>query len=168
MGCIPSKKQASSDTPLLKGSTSTESKKKHAAKPTLHRQNTLNRIDMGGSYDNMGNYKYKRWCGVRRSTCLLTLYIVFYAVFILFGAIVMMALEEENLRQLKQQATHLKSDFAATNAVNETKLEEFITEVLQFKGAGVSILDKDLEKKEWIFGEGILFSVTLLTTIGKN
>ena len=70
---------------------------------------------------------------------------MFYAVFILFGAIVMMTLEEENLRQLKQQATHLKSDFAATNAVNETKLEEFITEVLQFKGAGVSILDKDCD-----------------------
>lgn len=171
MGCIPSK-EPTSETPLLNNRVETlkqDSKNggKSGGKPELHRRNTLDRIDTyNGSYDDMGNYKYKRWCGVRRSSCLLIIYIVFYAVFILFGAIIMMVLEEDNLQNLKIEAVKFKNEFINKNNVSETDLEEFISAVLDLQSSGVSMLNEDVRKQEWMFGESILFAVTLLTTIG--
>ena len=181
MGCIPSREKPNSETPLLEESKSegnggkksvkraeTLQNKSNAKKPTITRRNTLDRIDLGGSYDNMGNYRYKRWCGIRRSTCLLSIYVTFYMIYILFGAIVMVALEEENLKNQKHEAVSFKRDFMLKHHyVNETELEEFIAFILDRKESGVSVLDKDLEEQEWIFGEGIFFVVTLLTTIGS-
>ena len=175
MGCIPSK-EPNSETPLIKNSDNSlnpnnkNSRKRSSRKPELQRRNTLDRIDIAqhGSYDELGNYRYKKWCGIRRSSCLLILYIVFYVVFILFGAIVMMVLEEDNLFNLKQEAVKFKQDFVKRNSINETELEEFIANVVNLHSSGVSVLDKDLEKTEWVFGESILFAVTLLTTIGTR
>ena len=170
MGCIPSK-EPNSQTPLIKtsGESSTKDHQSSRRKPQIKRRNTLDRLDTNHeSYDDLGNYKYKKWCGVRRSTCLLTLYIGFYAAYILFGAIVMMVLEEDNLSNLKQEAVKFKQDFVKRNSVNETELEKFIEDVLTLQSSGVSLLKKDLEKTEWAFGESILFVVTTLTTIGNK
>jgi len=164
MGCIPSK-EPTSETPLINKSPRQSSSRK---RPELKRGNTLERIDsQNGSYDDLGNYKYKKWCGIRRSTCLLILYIVFYAVFILFGAIVMMVLEEDNLYNLKKEAVEFKRRFTERSGINETELEEFISDIIKFQGSGVSMLDTDLDRTEWNLGEAILFVVTTLTTIGK-
>ena len=165
MGCIISK-EPTSETPLINKPGHKGSTKK---RPELKRENTLDRIDsQHGSYDDLGNYKYKKWCGVRRSTCLLVLYIVFYAIFILFGAIVMMVLEEDNLYNMKKEAVRFKQKFIEKNSINETELEKFISDVLKFQSSGVSMLDEDLEKTEWNLGEAILFVVTTLTTIGMT
>ena len=164
MGCITSK-EPTPETPLI------NKKKKHSStkRPTLERRSTLDRLDtQNGSYDDLGNYKYKKWCGIRRSTCLLILYIIFYTVFILFGAVVMMVLEEENLYGMKKKAIEFKRDFIKRNKVSESELEQFISDVLSFEGSGVSMLDGDLYKTEWNIGESILFVVTTLTTIGKQ
>ena len=163
MGCIPSK-EPTPETPLINKSPSQGSSRK---RPTLRRESTLERIDShNGSYDDLGNYKYKKWCGIRRSTCLLILYIVFYAVFILFGAIVMMVLEEDNLYNLKTEAIEFKRRFAQRNGINETELEQFISHITNFQDSRVSMLDEDLDKTEWQLGEAVLFVVTTLTTIG--
>jgi len=162
MGCITSK-EPTPETPLI------NKKKKHSStkRPTLERRSTLDRLDtQNGSYDDLGNYKYKKWCGIRRSTCLLILYIIFYTVFILFGAVVMMVLEEENLYGMKKKAIEFKREFIKRNNVSESELEQFISDVLSFESSGVSMLDGDLYKTEWNIGESILFVVTTLTTIG--
>ena len=164
MGCVPSK-EPTSDTPLIKKSPRQTSSRK---RPDLKRQSTLERLDsQNGSYDDLGNYKFKKWCGIRRSTCLLILYIVFYTVFIFFGAIVMMVLEEDNLYNLKKEAVEFKRNFTERNGVNETELEQFISAIIKLEGSRVSMLDKDLERTEWNLGEAVLFVVTTLTTIGK-
>ena len=168
MGCIPSK-EPNSVTPLINKSTnSTVQQNSTGRRNALRRSSTLDKTDIQhGSYDELGNYKYTRWCGIRRSTCLLVLYIVFYAVFILFGAIVMIVLEQDNLFNLKHEAIRFKQEFIRRNSVNETELEKFISDIMKLEGSGVSILDKDLEKTEWNLGESILFVVTTVTTIGN-
>ena len=162
MGCITSK-EPTPETPLI----NKKKKQSSSKRPTLERRNTLDRLDaQNGSYDDLGNYKYKKWCGIRRSTCLLILYIIFYTVFILFGAIVMMVLEEDNLYDMKKKAIEFKKEFIKRNNVNESELEKFISDVLSFESSGVSMLDDDLFRTEWNLGESILFVVTTLTTIG--
>ena len=70
-------------------------------------------------------------------------------IYILFGAIVMVALEEENLKNQKHEAVSFKRDFMLKHHyVNETELEEFIAFILDRKESGVSVLDKDLEEQE--------------------
>ena len=79
-----------------------------------------------------------------------------------------MALEEDNLFEKKKEAVELKKEFAKRNNVNETELEQFISDVLSFEDSGVSMLDDELNKTEWNLGESILFVVTTLTTIGRK
>ena len=166
MGCIPTK-EPNSETPLI--NKNHQSYRKKSGNPNLRRSSTIEKLDsQHGSYDDLGNYKYKKWCGVRRSTCLLWLYIAFYAIFILFGAIVMMLLEEQNLTNLKIEANKFKQEFIERNSVNETELEKFIYDIMNLKGSGVSVLKEDLDKTEWNLGESILFVVTTLTTIGRK
>ena len=164
MGCITSK-EPTPETPLI----NKKNKQSSTKRPKLERRSTLDRLDtQNGSYDDLGNYKYKKWCGIRRSTCLLILYIIFYTVFILFGAVVMMVLEEENLYGMKKKAIEFKREFIKRNNVSESELEQFISDVLSFESSGVSMLDGDLYKTEWNIGESILFVVTTLTTIGTQ
>ena len=164
MGCITSK-EPTPETPLIKK----KSKQSTTKRPTLERRNTLDRLDtQNGSYDDLGNYKYKKWCGIRRSTCLLILYIIFYTMFILFGAVVMMVLEEDNLYDMKRKAVEFKRQFIKRNNLSERELEQFISDVLSFEDSGVSMLDDELNKTEWNLGESILFVVTTLTTIGRK
>ena len=161
MGSITSK-EPTSETPLINNCSPQASR---PATPESKKESTLERIDSKhGSYDGLGNYKYKTLCGVRRSTCLLLVYIVFYMLFILFGAFVMMLLEEDNLSNSKKEAAEFKRKFADKNGINETELEQFISDI---QNSGVSMLEKDLDKTEWTLGEAILFVVTTLTTIGN-
>ena len=164
MGCITSK-EPTSETPLIKK----KQKQSSSKRPMLERRSTLDRLDsQNGSYDDLGNYKYKKWCGIRRSTCLLILYIIFYTAFILFGAVVMMVLEEDNLYNMKRKAIEFKNEFIKRNNVSEAEVEQFISDVMSFESSGVSMLDNELDQTEWNLGESILFVVTTLTTIGKN
>ena len=161
MGCIPSK-EPTSETPLINKKTS------GGQRPGLRKQSTIERIDsQNGSYDELGNYKYKKWCGIRRSTCLLILYVLFYTLFILFGAIVMMILEQENRYNLKKEAVEFKRSFIERNGIDETELEQFISAVVKSQGSGASMLDIDLDKSGWNIVDSILFVVTIVTTIGK-
>ena len=147
-------KEPTADTPLINN---------------MKKQSTMDRFDcQDGSLDNQGNYKYKKWCGVRRSTCLLLLFIIFYTAFILCGAGVMMALEEDNLFEKKKEAVEFKKEFVKRNNINETELEQFISDVYSYDSYGVSMLDEDLNKTEWGLGESVLMCVLTVTTIGKN
>ena len=120
------------------------------------------------SLNNNGQYKYKKWCGFRRSTCMLILYIVIYSLFIILGAFAMATLEQDNLNDMKKEAIEFKREFIKRNNVSESEIEQFIFDVLNFESSGVSMLDADLNKTEWSLGESILMVVVTVTTIGRN
>ena len=120
------------------------------------------------SLNKDGKYKYKKWCGFRRSTCILILYIVFYSLFIILGAFSMATLEQDNLNDMKREAIEFKREFIKRNNVSKSEIERFIFDVLNFESSGVSMLDADLNKTEWSLGESILMVVVTVTTIGSN
>ena len=120
------------------------------------------------SLNKNGQYKYKTWCGFRRSTCILILYIVFYILFIMLGALAIATMEQDNLNNMKREAIEFKREFIKRNNVSDSEIEKFISDVLNFESSGVSMLDADLNKTEWSLGESILMVVVTVTTIGSN
>ena len=120
------------------------------------------------SLNKNGQYKYKKWCGFRRSTCILILYIVFYILFIMLGAFAMATMEQDNLNNMKREAIEFKREFIKRNNVSDSEIEKFISDVLNFESSGVSMLDADLNKTEWSLGESILMVVVTVTTIGSK
>ena len=48
------------------------------------------------------------------------------------------------------------------------ELEELLERVLSYKESGISLLERDKEAEIWQYGQGILFTVTVVTTIGKS
>ena len=120
------------------------------------------------SLNKNGKYKYKKWCGFRRSTCILILYIVVYSLFIILGAFAMANLEQDNLNDMKKEAIEFKREFIMRNNLSESEIEKFISDVLNFESSGVSMLDANLNNTEWSLGESILMVVLTVTTIGSN
>ncbi len=49
----------------------------------------------------------------------------------------------------------------------DSDLENLLQTSQDFMGKGISILDKDEEEKNWSFGQSVLFTVTVVTTIGS-
>ena len=47
-------------------------------------------------------------------------------------------------------------------------MEELLEEVLEAKDLGISVLDKHHQDNNWSYGQSILFTVTVVTTIGKS
>ena len=40
--------------------------------------------------------------------------------------------------------------------------------MLSYKESGISLLERDKDEEIWQYGQGILFTVTVVTTIGKS
>ena len=47
-------------------------------------------------------------------------------------------------------------------------MEELLEKVLSYKESGISLLERDKDEEIWQYGQGILFTVTVVTTIGKS
>lgn len=56
-------------------------------------------------------YAYRKWCGVRRSTWLLWMYIITYVTYLVLGGWAMGRIEEDKTTLLKEQMYEKKSLF---------------------------------------------------------
>lgn len=109
-------------------------------------------------------YQIKKWCGIRRSTWLLTLYILAYFTFLVGGSILFAAIENESEADIKSDIELKKQAFVYKHPdVTEAELEDLIQGI---NYRGISPLKKDFNSSNWSFGQSFLFSVTLVTTIG--
>ncbi len=98
----------------------------------------------------------------------MALYIVTYVAFLVLGGVVFATLEEENQLMLKARAADLKRAFLDRNPdVDEADLEALLNDAQSYNDIGISVLEKDRFKRIWNFGESIMFTVTVVTTIGK-
>ena len=48
------------------------------------------------------------------------------------------------------------------------ELEDLLESMLSYKERGISLLERDKDKEIWQYGQSILFTVTVVTTIGKS
>lgn len=130
--------------------------------------------DLSSESDNNNNnnllpaqYEYKRWCGIRRSSVLLCLYIFSYIGYLIGGGYIMALLETPYEKGLRLHTNKLKVDFLKSHpSVNKTELEILLEFVMQSSKQGISVLDAHLEEDNWSFGQSLLFTVTVVTTIG--
>ena len=68
----------------------------------------------GGSLNPLAcGYQYRKWCGIRRSTWLLMIYIFTYVGFLVFGSYAMAVLEGKNEARLRSNVRRAKSNFLA-------------------------------------------------------
>ena len=65
--------------------------------------------------ESVSPYQFRRWCGIRRSTCLLSIYICSYFSYLLGGAYLMLWLEAGTEKSLRIEAIKRKSDFMMKN-----------------------------------------------------
>ena len=111
-------------------------------------------------------YTIKKWFGVRRSTWLLFMYMVVYFLYIVGGCLLFATLEQGMEEDIKNSIDQRKKDFVTAHpGLTESDLEKLIDDIM-FRG--ISPKRSDLNNSNWSFGQSLLFTVTVVTTIGKG
>nr|XP_046245885.1 potassium channel subfamily K member 6 [Scatophagus argus] len=101
-----------------------------------------------------------------RSWLLLTGFILFYIIYLLFGALVFSSIERPVEDKLRHDVEALKQEFLNQSCVNATSLEIFLVQVLTAKKYGVSVLGNSSLPSNWDLASSMFFANTLVTTVG--
>ncbi|XP_039288120.1 potassium channel subfamily K member 1 isoform X1 [Nilaparvata lugens] len=111
--------------------------------------------------------RLRRVLGIRRSSSLLILYVVFYVVYLAAGGVIFASLESPIERQTMENLIHAKRAFLNRNpCVTDEDLESLIVEVVTASNRGVSAMGNVTSEPNWSFGQSLFFSSTVVTTIG--
>jgi len=109
-------------------------------------------------------YKIRRWMGIRRSTWLLSLYIVAYITYLVGGCTLFTCLEQAVEEDIKTGIDLRKQEFIAQNPeVENEDLEKLLDDIMY---RGISPRRRDYNNSNWSFGQSFLFTVTVVTTVG--
>ncbi|XP_078103113.1 potassium channel subfamily K member 6 [Sander vitreus] len=103
---------------------------------------------------------------VGRSWLLLTGFILFYIIYLLFGALMFSSIERPVEDKLRQDMEVLKQEFLNQSCVNSTSLELFLVKVLTANKYGVSVLKNGSVTSNWDLTSSMFFANTLVTTVG--
>ncbi|KAM6988529.1 potassium channel subfamily K member 6 [Tautogolabrus adspersus] len=101
-----------------------------------------------------------------RSWLLLTGFVLFYVIYLLFGALVFSSIERPVEDKLRHDLDALKQEFLNQSCVNAASLEHFLVKVLTANKYGVSILKNSSFSSNWDLASSMFFANTLVTTVG--
>ncbi|CAK1585690.1 unnamed protein product [Parnassius mnemosyne] len=105
--------------------------------------------------------------GKARFTCLMALYLCFYVLFLIAGAIVFSSLEAPIENEIRLDVIRAKQEFIARYPnVLDDDLEALLEEVIRASNQGVSASRNVSGGPNWSFGQSLFFSSTVVTTIG--
>ncbi|CAG4929842.1 potassium channel subfamily K member 1-like [Colias croceus] len=105
--------------------------------------------------------------GKARFACLLLIYVMFYATYLLSGALVFSALETPMENQIRLEVIRAKQDFMLKNpTVLDADLEALLDVVITASNQGVSGSRNVSAGPNWTFGQSLFFASTVVTTIG--
>ncbi|XP_044737894.1 potassium channel subfamily K member 1-like [Chrysoperla carnea] len=105
--------------------------------------------------------------GVHLTSWLLTLYVVFYLLYLTAGALIFSTIETPPENQLRNDLRVMKMNFLTQHpCVSDEALEKLITEVVAASNRGVSAANNVSGSPNWSFGQSLFFSSTVITTIG--
>lgn len=102
-----------------------------------------------------------------RSWLLLTGFILFYVIYLLFGALVFSSIERPVEDKLRHEMETLKQEFLNQSCVNAASLERFLVKVLTANKYGVSVLRNSSGTSNWDLASSMFFANTLVTTVGE-
>ena len=131
-------------------------------------ENEDQRIENEVDEDLDEEYELKKWCGVRRSTVLFVFYFVSYFAYLILGGYVMAMLETPHEINLKADVKKMKETFLQDNPhVNRSEFEQLLLKISELHSQGIGFSDSDLESNNWSIGQSLLFTVTVITTVGN-
>lgn len=102
-----------------------------------------------------------------KSWLLLTGFILFYIIYLLFGALVFSSIERPVEDKLRHDMETLKQEFLNHSCVNAASLERFLIKVLRANKYGVSVLINASVASNWDLASSMFFANTLVTTVGE-
>lgn len=115
----------------------------------------------------LGKGEVKQVLGLRRSSLLLSLFLMFYIVYLVFGGLVFAIIEGPVEAALREEVAAAQNDFLARNpSVKDAELEELIEKIVAASNRGVSATRNASGEPNWSFGQSLFFSSTVITTIG--
>ncbi|XP_029303014.1 potassium channel subfamily K member 6 [Cottoperca gobio] len=103
---------------------------------------------------------------VGRSWLLLTGFILFYVIYLLFGALLFSSIERPVEDKLRNEIEALKREFLNQSCVNDASLEHFLVKVMTANKYGVSVLRNSSATSNWDLASSMFFANTLVTTVG--
>ncbi|KAK5604952.1 hypothetical protein CRENBAI_005663 [Crenichthys baileyi] len=103
---------------------------------------------------------------VGKSWLLLTGFVFFYVIYLLFGALVFSSIERPVEDKLRHDMERLKEEFLNQSCVNAASLELFLNKVLTANKYGVSVLRNSSGRSNWDLASSMFFANTLVTTVG--
>lgn len=101
-----------------------------------------------------------------RSWLLLTGFLLFYVIYLLFGSLVFSSIERPVEDKLRHVMETLKQDFLNQSCVNAASLERFLIQVLTANKYGVTVLSNSSTNSNWDLASSMFFANTLVTTVG--
>lgn len=106
-------------------------------------------------------------CGCRKSNFYFTIYIIFYAAFLVVASFIFMAIESPVEQQIKLDAFRLKKQFLENDKCleDESELDNFIIDIIKAYQNGAVPVGNATEPN-WTFGQALFFTATVVTTIG--
>lgn len=101
-----------------------------------------------------------------RSWVLLAGFIVFYIIYLLFGALVFSTIERPEEERLRHELAFLKEDFLNHSCSTAAALDLLLLRVLQAHRSGVSALQNTSQPSNWDLTSSMFYANTLVTTVG--
>ncbi|XP_026176635.1 potassium channel subfamily K member 6 [Mastacembelus armatus] len=101
-----------------------------------------------------------------KSWLLLTGFVLFYFIYLLFGALIFSSIERPVEEKLRQDMEVLMQEFLNHSCVNAASLEHFLGKVLTANKYGVSVLKNSSLTSNWDLVSSMFFANTLVTTVG--
>lgn len=101
-----------------------------------------------------------------RSWVLLAGFIVFYIIYLLFGALVFSTIERPEEERLRHELAFLKEDFLNHSCSTAAALDRLLLRVLQAHRSGVSALQNTSQPSNWDLTSSMFYANTLVTTVG--
>lgn len=101
-----------------------------------------------------------------RSWLLLAGFVLFYVIYLLFGALVFSSLERPVEERLRREVRLLKQDFLNRSCVSAASLDTFLRHVLHAHRLGVSAHRNQSGESSWDLASSMFFVNTLVTTVG--
>ncbi|XP_075892698.1 potassium channel subfamily K member 6 [Nelusetta ayraudi] len=101
-----------------------------------------------------------------RSWLLLTGCVLFYVIYLLFGALVFSSIERPVEEKLTRDLEALKQELLNQSCVSAASLDLLLANVLKANKYGVSVFRNESSPSNWDLVSSMFFANTLVTTIG--
>lgn len=102
-----------------------------------------------------------------KSWLLLTGCVVFYVIYLLFGALVFSTIERPVEEKLLRDLEALKQEFLNQSCASAASLERLLLQAVEASKSGVSVLRNGSAASSWDLTSSMFFANSLVTTIGE-